>query len=65
MLGGVAEVLGDVAVVRFEEDEDEAKENDLSWLDLRALFEKLNSLEKNPISGLAGGTVGLPSASYK
>lgn len=67
VLGVVADVLGDVAVVGFDEneDEDEAEENDLSWLDLKALSEKLNSLGEKSISGMSDGMLGLASPSYK
>ena len=69
ILGVVAEVLGDVTVVKFDEDEDEdeaeGEENDLSSLDLGALSEKLNSLEDKPLSGLFDGVIGLSSMLYK
>jgi hypothetical protein len=47
-----------------EEAEEAAEENDPSWLVIGALFEKLNSLEENPISGLSDGRFGVVSRSY-
>lgn len=65
MVGVVVKVIGDEAVVRFDEDEDEdeAEENGISGLDLGTLSEKLNSLEEKPVSGLANGAVGIASTS--